>query len=95
MKLVVGSDAGLRWDLLKYFHSSLEGGYSGMDATLKRILVVVYWKGLKRVVRQFVRECEVCQRCKPNLSTYPGLLQPLPIPNRVWLEVSMNFIEGA
>ena len=43
-KMVVGVDAGLRKDLLKYFHYSLEGGHSRMDTTLKRISTVVYWK---------------------------------------------------
>nr|GEW73084.1 hypothetical protein [Tanacetum cinerariifolium] len=28
-------------------------------------------------------ECLVCQKCKPDLSAYPGLLHPLPIPKTV------------
>ncbi|GJV78893.1 reverse transcriptase [Tanacetum coccineum] len=36
----------------------------------------------------------VCQTNKPDLSAYPGLLQPLPIPKLVWSEISMDFIEG-
>ena len=64
-----------------------------MDATLRRITTLLYWKGLKRAMTLFVKECEVCQRYKPDLSAYPGLLQPLPILDTVWLEVSMDFIE--
>nr|GEX87241.1 reverse transcriptase [Tanacetum cinerariifolium] len=30
---------------------------------------------------------------KPDLSAYPGLIQRLPIPERIWKEISMDFIE--
>ena len=92
--MVVGDDVALRKDLLKYFHSSPDGGHSGMDATSRRIGAMVYWKGMKKATRAFVRECETCQKCKPNLSAYPGLLQPLPMPDRVWSGISMDFIKG-
>lgn len=36
----------------------------------------------------------MCQRCKPDLAAYPGLLQPLPILSNDWDEISMDFIEG-
>ena len=53
-----------------------------------------YWKGLKKIVKHWVRDCDVCQRQKPDLSAYPGLIQPLPIPEKIWIEVSMDFIES-
>ncbi|GJU05071.1 reverse transcriptase [Tanacetum coccineum] len=31
---------------------------------------------------------------KANLAASPGLLQPLPIPQSVWSEISMDFIDG-
>ena len=76
---MVRKDTQLRGDLIKHFHSSAKGGHFGMDAIVKRLAVVFYWKGLRREVRQFVRECGVCQRCKADLAVSPGLLQPLPI----------------
>nr|GEZ88180.1 hypothetical protein [Tanacetum cinerariifolium]GEZ89220.1 hypothetical protein [Tanacetum cinerariifolium] len=36
----------------------------------------------------------VCQRSKPDLAVYPGLLHPLPVPDLIWTEISMEFIEG-
>ena len=45
-------------------------------------------------VRMFVLSCEVCQKCKYDNSAYLGLLQPLPIPKRIWQHITMDFIEG-
>ena len=49
---------------------------------------------MKKGVRNWVRECAVCQRCKPLLQASAGTLQPLPIPGAVWVDISMDFIEG-
>nr|GEV65596.1 retrotransposable element Tf2 [Tanacetum cinerariifolium] len=69
------------------------GGYSGAHVTMKKLGSLFYWKGLKKMVKQMIRDCNVCQRQKPDLSAYLGLIQPLPIPERIWKEISMDFIE--
>ncbi|KAK4390228.1 Transposon Tf2-12 polyprotein [Sesamum angolense] len=45
-------------------------------------------------IQNWVKECEVCQRSKHENNPYPGLLQPLPIPEQAWFCISMHFIEG-
>ena len=49
---------------------------------------------MRKEVKNWVRECTICQRCKPILQAPVGTLQPLPIPGAVWLDISMDFIEG-
>lgn len=49
---------------------------------------------MNKEIQQYVCECDVCQKNKPDLAAYPGLLQPLPIPSKVWDQISMDFIEG-
>ncbi|GJT67713.1 putative mitochondrial protein, partial [Tanacetum coccineum] len=95
----VEADALSRMDssgeLLQIFVSSVStiGGHSGAHVTIKKLGSLFYWKGLKKMVKQMVRDCDVCQRQKPDLSAYPGLIQPLPIPERIWKEISMDSIE--
>lgn len=69
-------------------------GHSGMHATKKRIASLVYWKGLTTDVKKCIRECLVCQRCKSETVASPRLLHPLPVPNRAWSIISLDFIEG-
>ncbi|KAJ9531924.1 hypothetical protein QJQ45_003632 [Haematococcus lacustris] len=47
---------------------------------------------MEQTVREYVRTCDQCQRNKATNQVPPGLLQPLPIPNRNWQHVSMDFI---
>ena len=93
-KLIVGNDGELRKKLIALFHNDVLGGHSGVLATSKRLAGVVYWKGLQKDVRNFVRQCHTCQLVKYDTSKPAGLLQPLPIPSKVWQEISMDFIEG-
>lgn len=42
----------------------------------------------------YIRSCHTCQESKYDNSAHPGLLQPLPIPEEIWTDVSMDFING-
>nr|GEW34558.1 retrotransposon-related protein [Tanacetum cinerariifolium] len=70
------------------------GGHYGTNVTAHKVGTSFYWKGLHQTVKKVIRECDVCLRQKADLATYPGLLQPLPIPKKVWSEISMDFIVG-
>ena len=90
----MGNDVMLRTELLQFFHGSVDSGHFGAQTIMARIGSVLYWKGLKKQARQFVRECHTCQKCKYDNSAYFRLLQPLPILDKVWTHISMDFIES-
>nr|GEX39494.1 zinc finger, CCHC-type [Tanacetum cinerariifolium] len=80
-------------------HDSV-GGHSGSTTTIKDRMSSItlsgmcYWKKIRQDVKTFVASCEVCQKSKLDLAAYPGLFQPLPVPNLIWKEISMDFIKG-
>ena len=49
---------------------------------------------MKQDVESYIKQCSVCQHAKHPLQHPAGLLQPLPVPEGVWRDVSMDFIEG-
>ena len=49
---------------------------------------------MRKVVLDYIKQCDVCQRHKIDHQKQAGLLQPLPIPTQVWIDISMDFIDG-
>ena len=80
--------------ILQALHASGIGGHSGIQATYHRVKSLFAWPKLKETVTQFVQACTVCQQAKVEHVRLPGLHQPLPVPDRAWKVVSLDFIEG-
>jgi hypothetical protein len=93
-RLVLSSQSMLIPFLLEEFHSTPQGGHSGFYKTYRRLAANVYWMGMKSTIQDFVRNCDICQRQKYMATSPGGLLQPLPIPNQVWEDISIDFITG-
>lgn len=75
-------------------HDSPTGGHFGMDATLKKVKGLFHWQGMTRTLQHFIKLCIFCQSSKYDNNSYLRLLQPSQIPNEVWMDVSMDVIEG-
>ena len=75
-------------------HSSLLGSHSGVLNILQRISAGFYWVGMKADIQSLVAYYDVCQKNKYSNLVPANLLQPLPIPEKIWEDISMDFIEG-
>ena len=75
-------------------HDSPLGGHLGYLKTLHRGKQDIFWKGMKSDVKSHIKCCEMCQRIKVDTSKPVGLLLPLPIPVKPWVDISMDFVEG-
>lgn len=49
---------------------------------------------MKRQIADFVRTCDVCQRKQGTQPYSVGLLDHLPIPQKIWADISMDLIDG-
>lgn len=93
-KIVVPDEVEIRTTILDWLHGSGQGGHSGRDKTVQKVKGVFYWKGMSKDIHAYLRGCAVCQQCKYETVASPGLLQPLPVPEAVWTDISMDFIDG-
>ncbi|KAL0556621.1 hypothetical protein IC582_005135 [Cucumis melo] len=49
---------------------------------------------MKADIKKHCEECLICQRNKSLASSPAGLLVPLEIPQSIWSDISMEFVEG-
>lgn len=93
-KILLSPTSSLLTVVLTENHSTPTGGHFGYHKTFARVKSCFTWPNMQRSVKDFVRNCDICQRCKTECSLPGGLLQPLPIPEKIWSDISMDFIEG-
>lgn len=93
-KLFIPKNSPLKHILLEKFHSFVFGGNSGVHRTFGRLQENVILHDMRKDVIEFVGTCTTCQHTKSANHTPYGLLQPLPILDRVWEDISLDFIIG-
>lgn len=90
-KLYVPDDRRLRSDLLVEAHDSRLSGHLGSRKTLALLARSYYWPAMRLEVKEYVKSCLACATNKARNRVIAGLLQPLPIPNRRWEQVTIDF----
>ncbi|KAK9913983.1 hypothetical protein M0R45_037782 [Rubus argutus] len=93
-KIFVPQSSEWRAKMLYEFHSSLQAGHSGYLRTYMRLFRSFAWPGMRKDIKAFIAACDQCQQQSYESIKPPGLLQPLPIPEDVWFDNSMDFIDG-
>ena len=79
--------------VLWYKHDHPLSGHFGQKQTLELIRCEYTWPGLCTYVKDYVLSCTTCARTKvPRHKPY-SLLKQLPIPEKPWNSISMDFIE--
>jgi hypothetical protein len=90
-RIYVPASSPLVEELLTTAHSA---GHEGTQKALHRLRVDFFVPGAQTIVRNFVYGCVTCQKNKTEHLHPVGLLQPLGVPSAIWVDISMDFIEG-
>ncbi|KAI2650571.1 Transposon Tf2-9 polyprotein [Labeo rohita] len=81
-----------REQLLQQVHSTPSSGHPGITATLHLLKNRFWWPTINQDTQTFVKNCTVCNTCKPSRQLPAGLLQPLPIPQCPWSHIAIDFV---
>jgi transposase InsO family protein len=90
----IPENEALRTGIIQGIHDSHVTAHPGRDTTYSILSRRFFWPGAAKDVRRFLRNCTVCGRSSVWRDTKHGLLKPLPIPQRIWAEISVDFITG-
>jgi len=73
-------------------HDLTIAGHPGYAKTYSKIARNYYWPNMGSDIRKHVQQCDACQRTKPSNRPPAGKLRPLPIPQRPWNSIAMDFL---
>ena len=82
----------LRVSVLSLCHDHELAGHFGVQKTSELLQRTFWWPQLVKDCRSYVESCTTCIRNKGSRSRAWGLLRPLPVPERPWRMISMDFI---
>ncbi|KAG1952342.1 retrotransposable element [Pimephales promelas] len=82
----------LRNRVLEHVHAVPRSGHPGITATIQLLQNRYWWPTLTQNTTRFIHRCQVCNTQKSSRLLPAGLLQPLPIPQRPWSHIAVDFI---
>ncbi|KAI2645678.1 Transposon Tf2-6 polyprotein [Labeo rohita] len=81
-----------RIPLIHSSHTSLGTGHPGTNRTLSLLQDQFWWPRMEQDVQRYVRGCRECAMAKSPRHLPSGKLVPLPVPNRPWSHLGVDFI---
>ena len=77
--------------VLQLAHDVPMAGHLGTTKTRQRVSQRYYWPGVFSDVAQYVRSCEVCQRCVPRQPARVEMI-PMPLVSQPFRRIAMDLV---
>ncbi len=91
-RIFVPNSRSVKTEILYECHDIPIAGHGGAAKTSALVQRTFYWKNLHRDVIEYVNSCALCQANKSSNQLPAGPLQPIPIPEKRWHTITMDFI---
>jgi len=91
-KIGVPNKEGIRTNLIRQHHDIPQAGHGGMAKTTELLQRKYIWPHMRNTIKQYVKNCDICQRTKVVRHAPYGLMKQNEAPDRPWKSISMDFI---
>uniref|UniRef100_A0A674DEN5 Gypsy retrotransposon integrase-like protein 1 n=1 Tax=Salmo trutta TaxID=8032 RepID=A0A674DEN5_SALTR len=78
--------------VIRWAHTLPSSGHPCVARTVQGLRGKYWWPTLAKDVRFYVSSCSVCAQSKAPRHLPKGKLQPLPVPQRPWSHLSVDFL---
>ena len=82
----------LKKKILYESHNTVFTMHPGGNKMYQDMKQYYWWRGMKKDISKYVSKCLMCQQVKVKHQVPSGLLNPLPIPQWKWDNITMDFI---
>ncbi|CAM4706099.1 unnamed protein product [Leuciscus chuanchicus] len=82
----------LRLPLMDSVHTSPGSGHPGSQQTLSLLQQRYWWPSMAQDTSRYVQGCTACAMTKVPRRLPEGKLMPLPLPNRPWSHLAVDFV---
>ena len=82
----------LQLEVIIEIHDQPAIGHLSTERMLETARRHYYWPGMKEMIQRFICNCHIYRQAKVARNTYYSLLQPLPVPEQAWTNITMDFV---
>jgi len=92
--LYVPDSDELHLHIIQEHHNTALAGHRGRAKTFDLLDRGYYSVEMRKDVNRYVRNCHDCQWSRSSRHSTFGVLRPLPVPDKPWEDISMDFVVG-
>ena len=82
----------LKFRFIQKFHDDPTAKHPNKTKTYEILNRYYYWPWIINYVKRFVKNCYGCKKNKTLTNKYHDVFNPLPIPDKKWVHISIDFI---
>ena len=92
-RLVLVKNSVLTTLLIQEAHGQISFAHPSAHKTYRLLKGRYYWPGMESDIERYVDNCVECRKTKTSRVKQPGLLRPLPVPDRPWEHLTTDLMD--